>query len=115
MNFVHSGQMPTSEDGGHFRPNHHAKLAEKITKHLERHSTHNNSFIIRNIKKNLPAFTSEFRSDVPLTRIRDIAHRNDIDQNMKTRIKTTLQNKLHRSAGPEDLITAKNIDHDIQK
>jgi hypothetical protein len=30
---------------------------------------------------------------------RDIAHRNDIPQDLKNEIKHTLQNKLHRSAG----------------
>ena len=41
---------------------------------------------------------------MPLTRIRDIAHRNDIPQDLKREIKHTLQNKLHRNAGPEDLV-----------
>ena len=39
-----------------------------------------------------------------MTRIRDIAHRNDIPQDLKKEIKHTLQNKIHRNAGPEDLI-----------
>jgi len=43
---------------------------------------------------------------VPLTRIRDIAHRNDIPSDLKAEIKHTLQNKLHRNAGPEDLVAA---------
>lgn len=41
---------------------------------------------------------------MPLTRIRDIAHRNDIPSDLKREIKHTLQNKLHRNAGPEDLV-----------
>ena len=41
-----------------------------------------------------------------MTRIRDIAHRNDIPSDLKHEIKHALQNKLHRCAGPEDLLTA---------
>ncbi|KAL0746792.1 hypothetical protein Bca101_028794 [Brassica carinata] len=48
--------------------------------------------------------TAEFTASVPLTRIRDIAHRNDIPHDLKQEIKHTIQNKLHRNAGPEDLI-----------
>ena len=47
----------------------------------------------------LPSISGEFRQSVPLTRIRDIAHRNNIPQDIKSEIKHTLQNKLHRSAG----------------
>lgn len=32
-------------------------------------------------------------------------HRNDIPKELKAEIKHTLQNKLHRNAGPEDLHT----------
>ena len=46
---------------------------------------------------------------VPLTRIRDIAHRNDIPQDLKNDIKHRLQNKLHRSADPGDLRTCEEI------
>ena len=46
---------------------------------------------------------------VPLTRIRDIAHRNDIPHDLKNEIKNTLQNKLHRCADPGDLRTCENI------
>lgn len=52
----------------------------------------------------LPSFSDEFTQSVPLTRIRDIAHRSDIPQDLKREIKHTLQNKLHRNAGPEDLV-----------
>ena len=41
---------------------------------------------------------------VPLTRIRDIAHRSDIPHDLKQEIKHKLQNKLHRNASPDDLI-----------
>ena len=46
---------------------------------------------------------------VPLTRIRDLAHRNDIPQQLKQEIKTRLQNKLHRCAEPGDLKTCEDI------
>lgn len=82
----------------------------------------------------MPSFKAEFTASVPLTRIRDIAHRNDIPHDLKvifpkllevwniivvhvnsgkmfyvffifqTQIKHTIQNKLHRNAGPEDLV-----------
>ncbi len=50
--------------------------------------------------------TSSFTRKEPLTRIRDIAHRNDIPKELKKEIKNTLQNKLHRCAGLEDLATS---------
>ncbi len=46
---------------------------------------------------------------MPLTRIRDIAHRNDIPQSLKSEIKNRLQNKLHRCAEPSDLKTCEEI------
>ncbi|KAK4387285.1 Phosphoglucan, water dikinase, chloroplastic [Sesamum angolense] len=49
-------------------------------------------------------WSREFTASVPLTRIRDIAHRNDIPHDLKQEIKHTIQNKLHRNAGPEDLV-----------
>ncbi len=47
----------------------------------------------------LPSFTEEYTASTPLTRIRDIAHRNDIPHELKQTIKHTIQNKLHRNAG----------------
>jgi phosphoglucan,water dikinase len=44
-----------------------------------------------------------------LTRIRDIAHRNDIPSDLKQEIKHSLQNKLHRCAGPEDLAVSEAL------
>jgi phosphoglucan,water dikinase len=46
---------------------------------------------------------------VPLTRIRDIAHRSDIPHDIKQEIKHTIQNKLHRNAGPEDLVATEQM------
>ncbi|KAF5950544.1 hypothetical protein HYC85_012537 [Camellia sinensis] len=61
--------------------------------------------VIRKIHPCLPSFKAEFTASVPLTRIRDIAHRNDIPHDLKVQeIKHTIQNKLHRNAGPEDLV-----------
>ncbi|KAJ8449699.1 hypothetical protein Cgig2_001355 [Carnegiea gigantea] len=60
--------------------------------------------VIRKIHPCLPSFKAEFTASVPLTRIRDIAHRGDIPHDLKQEIKHTIQNKLHRNAGPEDLV-----------
>lgn len=63
-------------------------------------------FLAPSPARRLPSFTEAFTASVPLTRIRDIAHRNDIPSDLKAEIKHTLQNKLHRNAGPEDLVAA---------
>ncbi|MCK5341493.1 MAG: hypothetical protein KAJ60_10480, partial [Desulfobulbaceae bacterium] len=68
-----------------------------------------NAFIMRKIYPWLPSYDRAFVRAEPLTRIRDIAHRNDIPQELKKEIKHTLQNKLHRCAGPEDLATSEKI------
>lgn len=39
----------------------------------------------------LPSFTEAFTATVPLTRIRDIAHRGDIPHDIKQEIKHTIQ------------------------
>jgi len=39
--------------------------------------------LMRQIQPWLPSFGAEFTSSVPLTRIRDIAHRNDIPHDLK--------------------------------
>ena len=52
----------------------------------------------------LPSFTEAYTASTPLTRIRDIAHCGDIPHELKQEIKHTIQNKLHRNAGPEDLV-----------
>jgi phosphoglucan,water dikinase len=64
---------------------------------------------LRKIYPWLPSSASSFRTAEPLTRIRDIAHRNDIPPELKREIKERLQNKLHRCAGPEDLVTSKEL------
>ena len=52
--------------------------------------TEENSFIVRSIKAYLPSFADQFMVNVPMTRIRDIAHRNDIPKDLKNEIKHTL-------------------------
>lgn len=109
LRFLGTGEISCSEEGGHHRPSHHAKLSEHIYKRLAGIENAENRLVIRKIYPWLPSFDTEFMRAEPLTRIRDIAHRNDIPQELKREIKTTLQNKLHRSAGPEDLATSEAL------
>ncbi|PIA25745.1 hypothetical protein AQUCO_10800026v1 [Aquilegia coerulea] len=109
LKWINTGQVPCFEDGGHHRPNRHAEISRLIFRELERISYRKDTspqevLVIRKIHPCLPSFKSEFTASVPLTRIRDIAHRNDIPHDLKQEIKHTIQNKLHRNAGPEDLI-----------
>ena len=103
LRFIGTGAVPCGEDGGHYRPSHHARISEHLYRRLLAAETDDNRFVMRKIYPWLPAFDTEFKRAEPLTLIRDIAHRNDIPRELKQEIKTTLQNKLHRSAGPEDL------------
>ena len=109
LRFLATGEVQCQEDGRHFRPNHHANAAQSIEEALERLSTPERQWILRRIYPWLPSVKSEFRRHEPLTRIRDIAHRNDIPRDLKNEIKHRLQNKLHRCAGPEDLKTSQDI------
>lgn len=112
LQWITTGAIPCVEGGGHYRPNHHARLAQQIFRSLEwvieddvdpgRAAT----LLARKISQRLPSFGEAFTQQVPLTRIRDIAHRGDIPHDLKQEIKHTLQNKLHRNAGPEDLVAA---------
>ncbi|GJQ59157.1 MAG: hypothetical protein D8M57_07060 [Candidatus Scalindua sp. AMX11] len=106
LRFLGTGQLACSEDGRHFRPSHHAKSAYHIEKCLKLCTTQDNMYIMRKIYPWLPSYDTPFTRAEPLTRIRDIAHRNDIPKELKDEIKHTLQNKLHRCAGPEDLTTS---------
>ncbi|XVF65426.1 hypothetical protein PTKIN_Ptkin09bG0248300 [Pterospermum kingtungense] len=110
LKWINTGQIPCFEDGGHHRPNRHAEISRHIFRELERISSRNDTssqevLVIRKIHPCLPSFKAEFTASVPLTRIRDIAHRNDIPHDLKQEIKHTIQNKLHRNAGPEDLVS----------
>ncbi|XP_009111699.1 phosphoglucan, water dikinase, chloroplastic [Brassica rapa] len=109
LKWINTGQIPCFEDGGHHRPNHHAEISRLIFRELEnicskKDATAEEVLVARKIHPCLPSFKAEFTASVPLTRIRDIAHRNDIPHDLKQEIKHTIQNKLHRNAGPEDLI-----------
>ncbi|XP_022851246.1 phosphoglucan, water dikinase, chloroplastic [Olea europaea var. sylvestris] len=109
LKWINTGQIPCFEDGGHHRPNRHAEISRQIFRELERISCRQDvspqeTLVIRKIHPCLPSFKAEFTASVPLTRIRDIAHRNDIPHDLKQEIKHTIQNKLHRNAGPEDLV-----------
>jgi len=106
LRFIGTGELSSGEDGGHYRPSHHARMARRIHDRLSKITTSDNVFIIRKIYPWLPSYNSAFTRAEPLTRIRDIAHRNDIPKELKREIKHTLQNKLHRCAGPEDLATS---------
>lgn len=109
LKWINTGQIPCFEDGGHHRPSRHAEISRLIFRELERISYAKGTspqeiLVIRKIHTCLPSFKAEFTASVPLTRIRDIAHRNDIPHELKQEIKHTIQNKLHRNAGPEDLV-----------
>ncbi|KAL8434322.1 hypothetical protein ACSSS7_003266 [Eimeria intestinalis] len=117
--FVRQGAISCKEDGRHFRPNRHANLSRDVSIHLEVLLQAVGSrdddlaaalrLIIRSIPPALPSFADAFRAAQPLTRIRNIAHRDDIPMDLKNEIKHTIQNKLHRCAGPEDLETTKHL------
>ncbi|XP_039037802.1 phosphoglucan, water dikinase, chloroplastic-like [Hibiscus syriacus] len=109
LKWINTGQIPCFEDGGHHRPNRHAEISRDIFRELEQISCWKDTspqevLVIRKIHPCLPSFKAEFTAAVPLTRIRDIAHRGDIPQDLKQEIKHSIQNKLHRNAGPEDLV-----------
>ncbi|KAK2996406.1 hypothetical protein RJ639_025380 [Escallonia herrerae] len=114
LKWINTGQVPCFEDGGHHRPNRHAEISRLIFRELERISSRKDTspqeiLVIRKIHPCLPSFKAEFTASVPLTRIRDIAHRGDIPHDLKQEIKHTIQNKLHRNAGPEDLIATQTM------
>jgi len=109
---VGSGALACAEAGGHARPSRNALVAKGIFVLLERAlgDSYGRAGVgeparlaARALLPSLPSFKGEFTAAVPLTRIRDIAHRNDIPQSLKQEIKHGIQNKLHRCAGPEDL------------
>lgn len=109
LRFLGTGEIVCIEDGRHFRPNRHAEFSRQIQEKLDEIKSSENAFILRKIYPWLPSFDSAYTRQEPLTRIRDIAHRNDIPKELKSEIKHTLQNKLHRCAGPEDLATSADI------
>eukprot|EP00928_Gymnodinium_smaydae_P050054 TRINITY_DN3366_c0_g6_i1.p1 TRINITY_DN3366_c0_g6~~TRINITY_DN3366_c0_g6_i1.p1 ORF type:complete len:1786 (+),score=300.32 TRINITY_DN3366_c0_g6_i1:41-5359(+) len=106
LTFIASGQITCKEDGRHNRPCAAANAAKFVTEELWEIAKCGDAecFIARRIFPSLPSFSDEFTCAVPMTRIRDIAHRNDIPKDMKLYIKHELQNKLHRCADPGDLV-----------
>jgi phosphoglucan,water dikinase len=109
LRFLGTGELVCEEDGRHFRPHHHAGAALAIEQRLEAITVPEHNWILRKIHPWLPSYGRAFQRSEPLTRIRDIAHRNDIPKALKGEIKHRLQNKLHRCAGPEDLETSREI------
>ena len=113
LTWVANGSIECVDSGGHRRPNHHAKLSQIMFRSLEwvigeRPGTPD-ALVARRLQTRIPSFTDEFMQSTPLTRIRDIAHRGDIPQDLKREIKHTIQNKLHRNAGPEDLAASEAL------
>jgi phosphoglucan,water dikinase len=106
LRFLGTGEIRCVEDGRHFRPAHHSRIAQEIQQRLDNLPTPEMASIARKIYPWLPSTARTFQTAEPLTRIRDIAHRNDIPSDLKQEIKHMLQNKLHRCAGPEDLVTS---------
>jgi phosphoglucan, water dikinase len=106
LSFLASGQVPCAEDDGHHRPNHNAMEALQIEQALDaivppaagpdgdETAVSWAPFVARSIYPQLPSHASQFTASVPLTRIRDIAHRGDIPHEMKQEIKHTLQVRL---------------------
>mmetsp|Transcript_44263 Transcript_44263/g.73812 ORF Transcript_44263/g.73812 Transcript_44263/m.73812 type:complete len:1076 (-) Transcript_44263:478-3705(-) len=111
LQFLSAGEISCQEDGRHFRPNHLADNARAIDDSLSKFGRSNPSllFVIRKMYPLVPSYAAAFTCSVPLTRIRDIAHRGDIPRDLKEIIKHQLQNKLHRCAGPEDLVKAEEV------
>eukprot|EP00923_Selenidium_pygospionis_P007777 GHVN01013240.1.p1 GENE.GHVN01013240.1~~GHVN01013240.1.p1 ORF type:complete len:1179 (+),score=282.88 GHVN01013240.1:143-3679(+) len=119
LSLVSAGTIHCSEDGGHHRPSHHSTISRDLFLKLEAMGAdlvaidnvkaHILRLLIRKIHPTLPSFSDEFTSAQPLTRIRDIAHRNDIPRELKEELKHKIQNKLHRCAGPEDLVETEKM------
>lgn len=91
LSWVNSGAIPCAEGGGHHRPNHHARTAQAIFRSLEwaieedrprgpreAAAPRLRTLLARRLQGRLPSFDAAFTQSVPLTRIRDIAHRGDI-------------------------------------
>ena len=62
----------------------------------------------------LPSFTEAYTQSTPLTRIRDIAHRNDIPHDLKQEIKHTIQVGHCKQAASYLLQTTSNIDRHVE-
>jgi phosphoglucan,water dikinase len=109
LHWLQTGHIRCEEDGRHMRPGHHARIALNLRERLVERTTPEQAKLLRLIWPWLPSSAQTFRTAEPLTRIRDIAHRNDIPSELKQELKHSLQNKLHRCAGPEDLETCERL------
>ncbi|KAK9806719.1 hypothetical protein WJX72_000486 [[Myrmecia] bisecta] len=114
LQLISTGAIACVEGGGHYRPNKHAELARDMFRVLELAIANPTgspaaAMVARKTQTKLPSFTAEYTQSTPLTRIRDIAHRGDIPHELKQEIKHTIQNKLHRNAGPEDLVATEQL------
>ena len=114
LSLVNSGALPCAEAGGHARPSRHAAASRVVFRALEwgigdPKQPREVAALSRRLHARLPSFADEFTAATPLTRVRDLAHRNDIPQELKQEIKHTIQNKLHRNAGPEDLVATESL------
>ena len=112
--WIASGAIGCAEDGTHYRPNHHAKAARASYEALENlHAGSTAWAAARRVHTRLPSFSDEYTKAEPLTRIRDIAHgkgdKHGKCREVRQEIKHTIQNKLHRCAGPEDLIATEKM------
>jgi len=109
LRFLGTGEIECSEDGRHFRPSRHAAISQEIHQNLIQRKTPENALLLRKIYPWLPSYGAPYLRAEPLTRIRDIAHRNDCPPAIKKEIKHILQNKLHRCAAPEDLAVSADL------
>lgn len=114
LKWIRTGQIACCEDAKHYSLDQHAEISRKIFAELERiiddrSASLREILVVRKILPSLPAFKVQYTASDPLTRIRDIAHRNDIPQDLKKEIEHTLQSKLDRSAGPEDLVATEAL------
>jgi phosphoglucan,water dikinase len=80
--WIATGAIECVDAGGHRRPNHHAQLGRTTFRAVERAlgdpaacGGPATAVLGRRLQAKLPSFGSEFTQSVPLTRIRDIAHR----------------------------------------
>ena len=72
LRFLNSGEVSCEEDGRHFRPSHHARIATQIHARLAALEDRENAFVIRKFQACLPSTAAPFQRPEPLTRIRDM-------------------------------------------
>ena len=114
---INSGALPCAEGGGHARPDRAARVSMLAFRMVEWFLSQPAGegvppaarALARRLHPRLPSFGAAYVASTPLTRVRDLAHRGDIPSTLKAEIKHTLQNKLHRNAGPEDLVATQTM------